>query len=161
VHDYALSCMRSLGLARQTTAAPVLCLLIATSVTFPRPTGGLLQPSVRVQAGQAQLVLPHLFRAAPRIPSCAAHKPSSPHPVRMASLGNAEEALAFCRKSTTAVIATLWPTAHSLVDETRFWLVESGCAVVHESSVYLTPGASIPAILALYHGEDWLESNCW
>ena len=70
-------------------------------------------------------------------------------------------ALAFCRNSKSAVIATTWPTAHSCVDDVRTWLTSSGAELLFDTSVYMKPEAAVPAILALYHGERWLESNCW
>jgi len=70
-------------------------------------------------------------------------------------------ALEFCRSKETAVIATLWPTANSQVGAARQWLADSGATIVHEQSVYVRPEAAVPAMLALYHGEEWLESNCW
>ncbi len=80
--------------------------------------------------------------------------------VRMSTLPGAP-ALEFCRSKGTAVIATLWPTANSQVGAARQWLADSGAKIVHEQSVYVRPEAAVPAMLALYHGEEWLESNCW
>ena len=80
--------------------------------------------------------------------------------VRMSMLLGAP-ALEFCRSKETAVIATLWPTANSQVGAARQWLADSGATIVHEQSVYVRPEAAVPAMLALYHGEEWLESNCW
>ena len=81
--------------------------------------------------------------------------------VHMSAPVGAPNALAFCRSSKTAVIATVWPTAYSQVNEARRWLADSGAEILHEESVELRPEAAVPAMLALYHGEDWLESNCW
>lgn len=80
---------------------------------------------------------------------------------RMASASSPERALAFCRASKTAVIATVWPTAQSQVAEARAWLVGASCEIVHEQAVDLRPAAAVATMLALYHGEEWLESNCW
>merc|ERR1712216_474273 len=96
-------------------------------------------------------------------PSSVLRASPSYHALAVMSFDGAERAsaLAFCRESPTAVIATVWPTAHSQVSAARAWLDTTGCTLVHEASVYLSPQAAVPAILALYHGEEWLDSNCW
>ena len=96
-------------------------------------------------------------------PSSVLRASPSCHALAVMSFDGAERAsaLAFCRESPTAVIATVWPTAHSQVSAARAWLDTTGCTLVHEASIYLSPQAAVPAILALYHGEEWLDSNCW
>ncbi len=32
---------------------------------------------------------------------------------------------------------------------------------VRRVQVHLEPSAAVASMLALYHGEEWLESNCW
>ena len=93
-------------------------------------------------------------------PSPSPHSFAAPR-LMMASASSPERALAFCRASKTAVIATVWPTAQSQVAEARSWLVGARCKIVHEQAVDLRPAAAVPTMLALYHGEEWLESNCW
>lgn len=74
----------------------------------------------------------------------------------------AADALSFCRSSHHAVVATVWPTAAaSQVDVARDWLVKSGAEVMYESEVDIQQGAGPLACMALYHGEDWLQTNCW
>lgn len=82
-------------------------------------------------------------------------------PRMSASEIDAARALEFCRSSKTAVIATVWPTASIQASEAKDWLIGSGCDVVYEHLLTLKPSAAVPTILALYHGEEWLESNCW
>jgi hypothetical protein len=74
---------------------------------------------------------------------------------------DAARALEFCRSSKTAVIATVWPTASKQASEAKDWLIGSGCDVIYEHLLTFKPSAAVPTILALYHGEQWLESNCW
>jgi len=84
--------------------------------------------------------------------------------VKPTSSGNfaAAEALSFCRSSPYAVVATIWPTAAaSQVDVARDWLVKSGAEVTYESEVDIQQAAGPLACMALYHGEDWLQTNCW
>ena len=74
----------------------------------------------------------------------------------------AADALSFCRSSPDAVVATIWPTAAaSQVDVARDWLVKSGAGVMYESEVDIQKAAGPLACMALYHGEDWLDTNCW
>ena len=97
----------------------------------------------------------------------------------------AAEAVSFCQTSATAVIVTVWPTAHDYADMARAWLKSAGAKVLFETEVhyivynhyfvvtvydfevlilvqvYLQPSAAVAVVMALYHGEAWLESNCW
>ena len=63
-----------------------------------------------------------------------------------------EGALQFCRRCPTAVIATVWPTAHGHTEAVRRWLKENNAPSLFEAHVHLRPSAAVPAIMALYHG---------
>ncbi len=75
----------------------------------------------------------------------------------------AEEAAAFrfCCECPAAVILTLWPSGGACRSMAREYLEQCGATVVHERAVGLRRHAAELAVRALYHGEDWLESNCW
>ena len=78
----------------------------------------------------------------------------------MASLSTAQ-ALAFCRTHSTACILTVWPSGMTELSTARQWLQDLGGKIVHEARIEITPAASYLYVMALYAGEDWLESNCW
>ena len=71
------------------------------------------------------------------------------------------EAMRFCYSSPTAVVATVWPTAHSEAPAARSWLVDNGARIVYEREVMVDYRGAVPTCMALYYGEDWLDSNCW
>lgn len=74
----------------------------------------------------------------------------------------AAAALAFCASSPSAVVLTVWPSGASQLDQVREWVAGTGAQVVHEAAVPLnTARAELCSVLALYDGEDWLETNCW
>ncbi len=75
---------------------------------------------------------------------------------------SAPSAAAFCASSPSAVVLTVWPSGTGQLAAVKDWCDEIGCKILHASSVPLTsPTAEILAVMALYDGEDWLESNCW
>eukprot|EP00747_Dinoflagellata_sp_TGD_P192214 gnl/TRDRNA2_/TRDRNA2_56725_c0_seq1.p1 gnl/TRDRNA2_/TRDRNA2_56725_c0~~gnl/TRDRNA2_/TRDRNA2_56725_c0_seq1.p1 ORF type:complete len:244 (-),score=26.82 gnl/TRDRNA2_/TRDRNA2_56725_c0_seq1:7-738(-) len=77
----------------------------------------------------------------------------------------ASEALRFARTSPNAVVLTIWPSAtgHAECGETvSRWLAELDVKIVHEETVSITSDrAALLMVMALYAGEEWLESNCW
>ena len=70
-------------------------------------------------------------------------------------------ALTFCQTCPTAVVLTVWPSGRGALDMARQFLTDAGARVVHETEVPLAPHAHILSVLALYWGEEWLESNCY
>ena len=57
---------------------------------------------------------------------------------------------------------TVWPSGTGELPLVKDWIASSNARVVHEQPVPLTTEISeLLTILALYDGEDWLESNCW
>ena len=78
-------------------------------------------------------------------------------------------ALDHCDRSADAVVAIVWPTAHSHVDLARQLLQRAGATITYEVEVQRdiglgTDATAATALLvtqALYAGEDWLDSNCW
>ena len=78
----------------------------------------------------------------------------------MASL-NTVQALKFCRTHNTACILTVWPSGMAELSTARQWLQDVGGNIVHEARIEVPPAASFLYVMALYAGEDWLESNCW
>ena len=77
----------------------------------------------------------------------------------------ASEALQFARTSPNAVVLTVWPSAtgHAECSDTvSKWLAGLGVKIVHEETVSIASERSaVLLVMALYAGEDWLESNCW
>jgi hypothetical protein len=71
------------------------------------------------------------------------------------------EALAFCRASPSAVVVTVWPTAHALAHKARAWIEDCGGTVLHAREVDVGRRGAVATCMALYSGEAWLESNCW
>ena len=78
-----------------------------------------------------------------------------------ATAAESAEALKFCCSSATAVVATVWPTAHSQASAARAWLLDSGAKILLEKEVQIAATGAVPTCMALYYGEDWLDSNCW
>ncbi|CAE8657279.1 unnamed protein product [Polarella glacialis] len=74
----------------------------------------------------------------------------------------AAAALDFCSSSGSAVVVTVWPSGTSQLEEVRLWLISSGSRIVHSQPVSLSNRISeLLLVMALYQGEEWLESNCW
>ena len=67
----------------------------------------------------------------------------------------------FCRTSPHAVIVTVWPTAHAQAAAARRWVEDCGGKILHDAEVAIGKQGAIATCLALYSGEDWLETNCW
>eukprot|EP00310_Coccolithus_braarudii_P008346 CAMPEP_0183358900 /NCGR_PEP_ID=MMETSP0164_2-20130417/50695_1 /TAXON_ID=221442 /ORGANISM="Coccolithus pelagicus ssp braarudi, Strain PLY182g" /LENGTH=235 /DNA_ID=CAMNT_0025532901 /DNA_START=12 /DNA_END=716 /DNA_ORIENTATION=+ len=75
---------------------------------------------------------------------------------------SAQAALRFASSSATAVVLTVWPSGTGELPAVHTWLESAAATIVHEQSVPLTSDlAELLLVLALYEGEDWLESNCW
>jgi len=76
-----------------------------------------------------------------------------------------DAALAFARSSPDAVILTVWPSAtgHAACGDTvRRWLSANNAQVLHEQTVAIeSERAALLLVMALYAGEEWLESNQW
>ena len=73
-----------------------------------------------------------------------------------------QHALSFASSSATACVLTVWPSGTSELPTVRRWLDSTAATIVHEQSVQLTSElAELALVLALYDGEEWLESNCW
>ena len=71
-------------------------------------------------------------------------------------------AVAFCATSPSACVLTVWPSGTGELNSVREWLDSTGACLVYEAAVPLTTQtAELASILALYDGEEWLESNCW
>lgn len=75
--------------------------------------------------------------------------------------GGAADALSFCRASPTAVVVTVWPTAHAVAGEVRAWLSSCGARVLLEREVSIASRGGVATCMALYYGEDWVHTNCW
>eukprot|EP00668_Euglena_longa_P005434 GGOE01006406.1.p1 GENE.GGOE01006406.1~~GGOE01006406.1.p1 ORF type:complete len:258 (-),score=64.46 GGOE01006406.1:259-1032(-) len=71
------------------------------------------------------------------------------------------QALHFCRTSPTAVVLTVWPSGHSALPMARTFLKDCGAVIKYETELKLQPHAHILSVMALYTGEEWLESNCY
>mmetsp|Transcript_19962 Transcript_19962/g.41729 ORF Transcript_19962/g.41729 Transcript_19962/m.41729 type:complete len:225 (-) Transcript_19962:29-703(-) len=72
------------------------------------------------------------------------------------------EAVQFCATSPTAAIVTLWPSGHTASNRVESWLKSSGATTLYTTEVPASSTLSpLLFTLALYLGEDWLESNCW
>ena len=70
-------------------------------------------------------------------------------------------ALEFCCTSPHAVVVTLWPSGYNCLARLSDYLEASGGKVLYSTDVLIEPHAAELVVRALYHGEDWLESNCW
>ena len=72
-------------------------------------------------------------------------------------------ALHFCATSTSAVVLTVWPSGTGELAAVRQWLDGANARVVHEAAIDVLDDAttSLLTIMALYDGEEWLETNCW
>jgi hypothetical protein len=73
----------------------------------------------------------------------------------------AASAIAFCKAVPTARVACVWPTGHSQVDTARAFLHGQNADIIYDAPVQLESHANILTVMALYHGEDWLSSNCY
>ena len=72
------------------------------------------------------------------------------------------DALEFCLISPNAVILTLWPSGgEKCVDMAKDYLKSCGAEIKFYKTINIKSHAAVPVVRALYHGEDWLESNCW
>ena len=72
------------------------------------------------------------------------------------------QALSFAATSPTAVVLTVWPSGTGQLPLVREWLDRTATTVVHEQSAPIASElAELLLVMALYDGEDWLESNCW
>jgi hypothetical protein len=72
------------------------------------------------------------------------------------------DAFNFCLTSPNAVILTLWPSGgKTCVKMAKEYLETNGADKVWNTSIELSKYAAVPVVRALYHGEEWLESNCW
>jgi hypothetical protein len=75
---------------------------------------------------------------------------------------SAARAISFCATSPNAVVLTVWPSGAGHLAEVKEWLDRAGVRILHASSVPLaSPMAELLAVMALYDGEEWLETNCW
>lgn len=74
----------------------------------------------------------------------------------------AAAALKFCSTSTDAVMLTVWPSGTGLLSEVEQWLHGANAKILYDAPVPLTTeSAELLTVMALYDGEEWLESNCW
>ena len=74
----------------------------------------------------------------------------------------AARAINFCATSPQAVVLTVWPSGTGHLNEVQQWLEGSGAKILHASPVPLaSPLAELLSVMAIYDGEEWLESNCW
>ena len=72
------------------------------------------------------------------------------------------DAFQFCLTSPDAVILTLWPSGgKKCVKMAKEYLQTSGAVILYYTTVKIHKYAALPVIRAIYHGEEWLESNCW
>ena len=78
-----------------------------------------------------------------------------------AAVAAAAEAIRFCHATPSARVACVWPTGHTQLDTARSFIQQQGGELVHEASVALADHAHVLLVMALYHGEDWLASNCY
>ena len=75
---------------------------------------------------------------------------------------SAASAISFCASSPAAVVLTVWPSGTNHLNEVRRWIAGAGAQVVHEQRVPLTSeAAELLTVMAIYDGEEWVESNCW
>ena len=83
-------------------------------------------------------------------------------PTRRSAMMTAElPAADFCRTSPHAVIVTVWPTAHAQAAAARRWVEGCRGKILHDAEVAIGKQGAVATCLALYSGEDWLETNCW
>ena len=80
-----------------------------------------------------------------RMTAKSSSEPSPPSPPPLDVLAS----LAFCRSSPSAVVVTVWPTAHSQAAAARAWLLECGAAVLHEREVAIASSGAVPTAMAL------------
>ena len=75
---------------------------------------------------------------------------------------SAAAALNFCQTSTDAVCVTVWPSGTGQLEEVEQWISGSKAKILYSAPVELTSqSAALLTVMALYDGEEWLESNCW
>ena len=75
---------------------------------------------------------------------------------------SASAALRFCLSSTDAVMLTVWPSGTGHLEDVEHWLSAAQAKVLYSAPIDLTSeAAELLTVLALYDGEEWLESNCW
>lgn len=75
---------------------------------------------------------------------------------------SASAALRFCLSSTDAVMLTVWPSGTGQLEYVEHWLSAAQAKVLYSAPIDLTSeAAELLTVLALYDGEEWLESNCW
>ena len=80
----------------------------------------------------------------------------------MSSIEDDDDALDFCLTSPNAVILTLWPSGgEKCVEMAKNYLKSCGADIKFYKEIKIKKHAAVPVVRALYHGEDWLESNCW
>lgn len=125
-------------------------------------------------------MLPVLTRQYPiRAPLRLVHRPHRPYAVDAvrgykpliahtcmllpSSTLSAAQAISFCGTSPSAVIVTVWPSGGSEIDSVVGYLEQTcGASILHASPVQLkSPLAQLLSVMALYDGEEWLESNRW
>ena len=71
-------------------------------------------------------------------------------------------ALRFCATSPAAIVLTVWPSGTGHTDLVRDWLSDANVRILYEAPVELnTEISELLTVMALYDGEEWLESNCW
>jgi hypothetical protein len=73
----------------------------------------------------------------------------------------AADARAFCGASPHAVIVTVWPAAHAQAAAARAWVEGYGGKILHDAELAIRTQGAVATCLALYAGEDWLQTNCW
>ena len=74
----------------------------------------------------------------------------------------AQSALRFTASSPAAVVLTVWPSGTGELATVRAWLDSTAARIVHEQPVPLkTELAELLTVMALYEGEEWVETNCW
>ena len=74
----------------------------------------------------------------------------------------AQSALRFTASSPAAVVLTVWPSGTGELATVRAWLEGAAARIVHEQPVPLkTQLAELLMVMALYEGEEWVETNCW
>jgi hypothetical protein len=68
----------------------------------------------------------------------------------------------FTRNSHNAAIVTVWPSGTNHLQQVSNWITKFDTPIVHEGYVNIENElAEKLTIMALYDGEEWLESNCW
>ena len=77
-------------------------------------------------------------------------------------MSSPDDALKFCLTSPNAVILTLWPSGgKKCVEMAKEYLQSCGAEIRFYEEIQIKKHAATSVVRALYHGEDWLESNCW